>query len=61
MTTPLHRAAQSGSIAVVKLLLERNADVCTQDADGRTPLHKVRYDAEGLLSFSQKCGLMILA
>ncbi len=38
--TSLHRAAYTGHLDIVKLLLERGADVCAQDADGCTPLHK---------------------
>lgn len=38
--TSLHRAAYAGHLDIVKLLLERGADVCAQDADGCTPLHK---------------------
>ena len=31
----------SKSVEVVKLLLQYHADPCAQDADGKTPLHKV--------------------
>jgi len=37
----LHRAALNSSVKVVALLLRHNADPCAQDADGKTPLHKV--------------------
>jgi len=37
--TPLHRAAQAGQGAVVKLLLAKGAAVDSTDQDGNTPLH----------------------
>jgi len=37
--TPLHWAAHFGHEAVVRLLLENNADIEARDNDGRTPLH----------------------
>ena len=37
----LHRAAYSGHTAVVKLLIEYEADLQLCDNDGQTPLHKV--------------------
>ena len=33
----LHRAVQSGSASVVKLLIDANADICARDAAGNTP------------------------
>ena len=36
---PLHRAAQSGSLNTMKLLLENDAKVSAQTNDGSTPLH----------------------
>ena len=41
-STPLHRAALKGCGQIVALLLQYDADPCAQDADGKTPLHKVR-------------------
>ena len=37
--TPLHWACRSGSPSLVKLLLERGADINALDGDGNTPLH----------------------
>ncbi|XP_071109941.1 uncharacterized protein [Haliotis cracherodii] len=37
--SPIHLAAESGSSETVKLLLDKGADVSTQDDDGKTPLH----------------------
>ncbi len=37
--TPLHRAAASGSVALVRELLERGAESNAQDQFGWTPLH----------------------
>jgi hypothetical protein len=37
-STPLHWAAQSGSTAVVRLLLARGAARQVRDQDGKTPL-----------------------
>ena len=37
--TPLHEAAQSKSIGIVKALLEAGANVVYADTEGRTPLH----------------------
>ena len=37
----LHRAAYSGCIAVVELLIRYGADPRLCDSDGQTPLHKV--------------------
>jgi ankyrin repeat protein len=36
--TPLSWAAEKGHEAVVKLLLDKNADVESKDTNGRTPL-----------------------
>jgi len=54
--TPLHRAAFSGAIATMKLLLEKRANLLARDesfGDQRTPLHKAaaggRYLAVALL------------
>lgn len=37
--SPLHRAAQSGQDAIVKLLLAKEADIGSIDQNGNTPLH----------------------
>ncbi|KAH7124624.1 ankyrin repeat-containing domain protein, partial [Dactylonectria macrodidyma] len=38
--TPLHRASQNGHVKVVKVLLEKGADVMVAGKDGWTPLHR---------------------
>ena len=38
--TPIHIAAESGNIGVIKLLLENDADILATDEDGETALHK---------------------
>ena len=40
--TPLHYAAQSGGVNVVRLLLERGADKSAVDKSGNTPLALAR-------------------
>jgi ankyrin repeat protein len=37
--TPLHSAVFAGHVPLAELLLQRGADVHTQDRDGMTPLH----------------------
>uniref|UniRef100_F7B236 Uncharacterized protein n=2 Tax=Ciona intestinalis TaxID=7719 RepID=F7B236_CIOIN len=54
LSTPLHRAALNGCHLVVKLLLDNNADVCMQDSDGKTALHKA---VEG--NWPEVCKLLI--
>nr|XP_053635141.1 transient receptor potential channel pyrexia-like [Cherax quadricarinatus] len=39
-TSPLHEGAASGSVAIVKLLLEKGAVVATRDKQGESPMHK---------------------
>jgi serine/threonine-protein phosphatase 6 regulatory ankyrin repeat subunit A len=39
MYTPMHSAASSGQISVVKLLLEMGAELDAVDIHGNTPLH----------------------
>ncbi len=39
-STPLHQAAENGTLRVVKLLIEHNADLNAKDDRGWTPLHK---------------------
>ena len=43
--TPIWRAAEKGHEAVVKLLLEKGADVEYKDGNGQTPLLWVRNEA----------------
>lgn len=38
--TPLHLAANSGDVSIVKLLVEKRARIDALDADQSTPLHK---------------------
>ena len=38
--TPLHLAANSGDVSVVKILVEHNARINALDADQATPLHR---------------------
>ncbi|XP_023333094.1 serine/threonine-protein phosphatase 6 regulatory ankyrin repeat subunit C [Eurytemora carolleeae] len=38
--TPLHIAAETGSLGVIQMLLESEADILIQDKDGETALHK---------------------
>ena len=48
--TPLHRAVRQNSLGVLRLLLERKANVNAVDVGGSTPLHKARtLDAVQLL------------
>jgi ankyrin repeat protein len=39
--TPLHFAANFGQLEVCRMLLERNAEVNSQNDEGLTPLHHV--------------------
>ncbi|XP_067683996.1 ankyrin-3-like [Haliotis asinina] len=39
--TPLHTACHEGTVGVIKLLLDRQADISAIDADGNTMLHLV--------------------
>jgi ankyrin repeat protein len=41
--TPLHEAAFQGHESVVRLLLEKGADMSTTDIDGATPLHHAAW------------------
>ncbi|PMD55239.1 ankyrin, partial [Hyaloscypha bicolor E] len=38
--TPLYRASMNGHVDIVKLLLEKGADVNAADRDGQTPLYR---------------------
>ena len=42
-TTPLHLAAQGGKEQVVRLLLEKGADIEARDRTQQTPLHYAAY------------------
>ena len=42
--TPLNAALESGHIEVVKLLLEKGADVTIADNNGWTPLNSVEFE-----------------
>ena len=43
-TTPVHLATKTGDVSMVRLLLEKNADVNFQDNGGHTPLHWAAYN-----------------
>ena len=43
--TPLHRAAWSGRVEVLKYLMQQNIDKEPKDTRGNTPLHQGRYEA----------------
>ena len=45
--TPLHGAAQSGSVELVRLLLEHGADLNARSNDGSTPLHLFAENGSG--------------
>lgn len=45
--TPLHLAAQAGRADVVKVLVERGADVDARDDRGGTPLQRALYHGQG--------------
>lgn len=50
--TPLHWAAYSGNLAIVTLLLEKNAPLNCQDIDGLSPLHIAVYQhAETIIDY----------
>ena len=68
--TPLHLAAGKGRYKVIMLLLEKGANVHSQDNEGNTPLHKaasnnhpkavailIRNNASALLT--NKVGMMV--
>jgi ankyrin repeat protein len=41
--TPLHKAAYTGQLTCLELLLERGADLSIQDKEGSSPAHKAAY------------------
>lgn len=45
--TPLHSAAQEGTIEIAELLLEANTIVDAQDAHGNTPLFNAVFNSRG--------------
>ena len=49
MYTPLHAAASSGQVSVVKLLLELNADVDAINCYGNTPLHVACHNGQDVV------------
>jgi ankyrin repeat protein len=52
-STPMHYAASNGSKHVMELLMERGAQINSQNDRGLTPLHHLiakRYDNQGVSS-----------
>ena len=48
--TPLHHTPYHDYVDIVRLLLQHRADVKMADSDVKTPLHKVRYGDDSLMS-----------
>jgi hypothetical protein len=42
----LHIAAERNQYGIAKILIEQGADVDAKDGDGKTPLHRVRWNVE---------------
>ena len=59
-TTPLHLAAASGELALVRLLVEAGADVNAADADGKKPLN-LAYEtgADAVVAYLRSNGAKI--
>ena len=49
MYTPLHAAASSGQVSVVKLLLELNVDVDAVNCYGNTALHVACHNGQDVV------------
>ncbi|KAI0377671.1 ankyrin [Hypomontagnella monticulosa] len=63
--TPLHCAAETGAVAVAKVLLEHNANVLARDASGNTPLwyaehshfpHSIRRERDKMIKLLKESG-----
>jgi hypothetical protein len=54
---PIHIAAQNGHLEILKVLVEKGADVNAQNGGGQTPLHMtVSYDIEECVAFLKSHG-----
>ncbi len=56
LQSPLHYAAASGKLEVIKLLLEFEADVGLRDNGGQTPLSHIKVDAEEAVKLFVEAG-----
>ena len=43
---PLHKACSDGNLEIVKLLIEKNAEVNVVDNDGKTPFQKAHNNSK---------------